>query len=130
MCSVKFLYLTEVIKVDIIFERTLLYDFYGELLTEKQKQAYELHFLEDLSLGEIAEVMDISRQAVHDNLKKSDKQLHKYEEKLKLVDKFVRNKQYVNQIFEMATVSYEDDSQLRKRIDEIKTISANMLSEL
>lgn len=116
--------------MDIIFERTLLYDFYGELLTEKQKQAYELHFLEDLSLGEIAEVMDISRQAVHDNLKKSDKQLHKYEEKLKLVDKFVRNKQYVNQIFEMATVSYEDDSQLRKRIDEIKTISANMLSEL
>ena len=88
--------------MDEIFEKTLLYDFYGELLTEKQKDIYEQYHLEDLSLGEISEQMGISRQGVHDTIKKCEKQLHKYEEKLKLVDKFVSNHERVKRIYEAA----------------------------
>ena len=50
--------------MDEILHLTLLYDFYGELLTEKQKQVFDLHYQDDLSLSEIGEELSISRQAV------------------------------------------------------------------
>ena len=59
--------------MDDILQLTLLYDFYGELLTEKQKQVYELHYQNDLSLTEIGEELSISRQAVRDQLKRTRK---------------------------------------------------------
>ena len=59
--------------MDDILQLTLLYDFYGELLTEKQKQVYELHYQNDLSLTEIGEELSISRQAVRDQLKRTEK---------------------------------------------------------
>ena len=58
-----------------ILEQTLLYDFYGELLTEHQKEIYEQFVLDDLSLGEIAEAEGISRQGVHDLIKRCNKTL-------------------------------------------------------
>ena len=67
--------------MDDILQLTLLYDFYGELLTEKQKQVYELHYQNDLSLTEIGE-------AVRDQLKRTEKILLDYEEKLQLVSRF------------------------------------------
>ena len=70
-------------------ERTLLYDFYGELLTKRQQQIYESVVLEDYSLSEVAEELNISRQGVHDMIKRCDKALEGYEEKLHLVEKFV-----------------------------------------
>ena len=66
--------------MDDILQLTLLYDFYGELLTEKQKQVYELHYQNDLSLTEIGEELSISRQAVRDQLKRTEKILLDYEE--------------------------------------------------
>lgn len=66
----------------------LLYDFYGPLLTERQQQAMQLHYENDLSLTEVAEVMGISRQGVFDLLKRSEKVLEAYEEHLGLVKKF------------------------------------------
>ena len=57
--------------MDEILHLTLLYDFYGELLTEKQKQVFDLHYQDDLSLSEIGEELSISRQAVRDQLKRS-----------------------------------------------------------
>lgn len=71
-----------------IVEQGLLYDFYGELLTEHQRQIYEGIVYDNLSLGEIAQEEGISRQAVHDIVKRCDKALQEYEEKLRLVAKF------------------------------------------
>ena len=62
-----------------------LYDFYGGLLTQRQKNCMELHFFNDLSLGEIAEEYKVSRQAIHDLLKRVEQTLEKYEEQLGLL---------------------------------------------
>lgn len=65
-----------------------LYDFYNSLLTPKQQSYMSLYYLEDYSLGEIAEEYDISRQAVYDNIKRTETMLEEYEEKLGLFQKF------------------------------------------
>lgn len=81
-----------------IVKQTLLYDFYGELLTEHQKTIYEDVAFNDLSLSEIAKEQGISRQGVHDLVKRCDKILNDYEEKLGLVDKFLKTKKMVEEI--------------------------------
>ena len=68
--------------MDELLKQALLYDFYGELLTDHQKEIYEQFILEDLSLGEIARDAGISRQGVHDLLKRCDRTLQEYEEKI------------------------------------------------
>ena len=68
-----------------ILEQSLLYDFYGELLNDHQKEVYEQFVLDDLSLSEIAQEKGISRQGVHDLVKRCQKTLEGYEEKLHLV---------------------------------------------
>ena len=74
--------------MDKILEVTLLYDFYGELLGEKQRDIFEMHYQNDLSLAEIGEILGVSRQAVFDQLKRAEKALSEYEGKLALVEKF------------------------------------------
>ncbi|MBP1759110.1 MAG: hypothetical protein H6Q63_27 [Firmicutes bacterium] len=69
-------------------KRALLVDFYGPLLTEKQRNVWDLHYQQDLSLTEIAEVEHISRQAIHDLLKRTERILNEYEDKLGLVQRF------------------------------------------
>ena len=81
-----------------ILEQALLYDFYGELLTNHQKEVYEQFVLEDLSLSEIAESAGISRQGVHDLVKRCNKILEGYETKLHLVEKFLAIKDKVQHI--------------------------------
>ncbi|MGE5371027.1 MAG: YlxM family DNA-binding protein [Solirubrobacterales bacterium] len=66
----------------------MLYDFYGPLLTERQQQAVELHYEDDLSLSEVAAIMGITRQAVFDLLKRTEKTLEEYERRLRLFEKF------------------------------------------
>ena len=65
-----------------------LFDFYQALLTEKQRSYMELYYLNDLSLGEIAEQYGVSRQAVYDNIRRTEAMLEEYEEKLQLFGKF------------------------------------------
>jgi predicted DNA-binding protein YlxM (UPF0122 family) len=67
----------------------LLLDFYGGLLTERQMLACRLYFAENLSLGEIASELSISRQAVHDTVRRAEQALLSYEDKLGLVARFV-----------------------------------------
>ena len=67
---------------------TMLYDFYGDMLTEKQAEAIELYYNEDLSLAEIAEPLGISRQGVRDNIKRGEKQLVEFEQTLGLARRF------------------------------------------
>ena len=65
-----------------------LYDFYQSLLTKKQQSYMALYYLDDFSLGEIAEEYDVSRQAVYDNIKRTEAMLEEYEAKLLLFEKF------------------------------------------
>lgn len=85
-------------QIDKLVELSLLYDFYGELLKENQKCIYEDYILNDLSLSEIAEQQGISRQGVHDIVKRCSNQLINYEEKLHLIEKFEQTKQKVSKI--------------------------------
>lgn len=102
-------------------EKTLLYDFYGELLTTKQREIYESVVLEDYSLSEVAEEMGISRQGVHDMIKRCNKALEEYEDKLHLVEKFINIRQRVQQIRKLAD-TYQ--------AEEIEKISIEILEEL
>ena len=67
-----------------------LFDFYGELLTEKQKQILDYYYNEDYSLAEIAGVMSVTRQGIFDVIKRSKAMMEAYEEKLGLVEKFLK----------------------------------------
>lgn len=84
--------------MDKVYEVTLLLDFYGQLLTERQFEILDLHFNNDYSLGEIAEHLNISRQGVHDNIKRGKAILSRMEEKLGLVNKFARQKNMAQEI--------------------------------
>ena len=81
-----------------IVEYTLLYDFYGEMLTPHQKAVYEAALFDDLSLAEIAQEQGISRQGVHDALHKAQKALEEYEQKLGLVERFSATRDAINSI--------------------------------
>lgn len=85
------------------YEIAMLLDFYGELLTEKQREAMELYYNEDLSLAEIAEPLAISRQGVRDSIKRGEKQLTDLENTLGLAKRFKEIKQEVVDIREMFT---------------------------
>lgn len=78
--------------MDNIYEISLLLDFYGQLLPEKQYDILDLHFNNDYSLAEIAEHFNISRQGVFDNIKRGKAALLNMEEKLGLVSKFTQQK--------------------------------------
>ncbi len=90
-----------------IVRQTLLYDFYGELLTSHQKEIYEDAVLGDLSLSEIAEAEGISRQGVHDIIRRCDVTMEKYEEKLHLIEKFAQVKTQVELIRSLASANTE-----------------------
>ncbi len=75
-----------------------LFAFYGQLLTDKQKDILTLYCLDDYSLGEIADDLGISRQGVHDAVKRASKTLIGYEEKLGLMNKFNMNTSLLNDI--------------------------------
>ena len=102
-------------------EQTLLYDFYGELLTERQQQVYESVVLEDYSLSEVAENLGISRQGVHDMIKRCNHTLEEYESRLHLVEKFLCIRKQVQKIKELE-VGYN--------AGEITEISNKILEEL
>lgn len=86
---------------DKIVQIALLFDFYGQLLTKKQAEAVDMYYNNDLSLGEISEQLGISRQGVHDTLKRAEKTLFEYEEKLGLVARFAEQKQRIEKIIHM-----------------------------
>ena len=79
-------------------ELSLLYDFYGALLKENQRRMFESSILDDYNLAEIAEDENITRQGVHDAIKRACKQLREYEQKLGLVEKFEKQKELVKKL--------------------------------
>ncbi|MBD3109472.1 putative DNA-binding protein [Bacillus sp. AGMB 02131] len=77
-----------------------LYDFYQSLLTKKQQSYMALYYLDDFSLGEIAEEYDVSRQAVYDNIKRTEAMLEEYETKLLLFEKFQQRSALIQRLKE------------------------------
>ncbi len=110
-----------------IVEQGLLYDFYGELLTEHQKNIYEDFVYHDLSLSEIASEYNISRQGVHDLIRRCDHTLQEYEEKLHLIGKFIRIREKVESIHKLAEEQTSDREEL---IRQMKQLSDDILEEL
>ncbi len=78
--------------------RSMLLDFYGELLTPRQRECFDLHFNEDLSLSEIAEACGISRQGAWDNIRRASESLEEIEEKTGLIRRFAENRARLKQI--------------------------------
>ena len=72
--------------------RSMLLDFYGELLTEKQRDCFDMHYNEDLSLSEIAEQLGISRQGVWDNIRRAESALKEIEANTGLIRRFTQNR--------------------------------------
>lgn len=122
-----------------IVEHGLLYDFYGELLTAHQRQIYEDAVYNDMSLGEIAALQGISRQGVHDLLKRCDKALESYEQRLHLVERFQKVREKVARIGK-ATDELESSAGQTDKTDlsaiqkqllyEIRNLSDEILGEL
>lgn len=117
-----------------IYEQTLLYDFYGELLTEHQRSIYEDAVYNDMSLGEIAEMRGISRQGVHDMIKRCDKILQDYEAKLHLVERFAGAKEKLSEIVELTKLGQSgqemDDAGVMRRMERVRELAEELWQEL
>lgn len=115
-------------KMEEIVQLSLLFDFYGDLLGGHKRQIFEDYILNDLSLSEVADEAGISRQGVHDIIKRCSRKLKEYEEKLHLVEKFEMTKKKVDEIKDLS-------SQMKLTgdfggIDKIEQIAQEILSEL
>ena len=116
------------------YRMTMLFDFYGEVLTPRQKEFFDLYYNEDLSLAEIAENYGISRQGVRDVIARAEAIMTDLEDKTGLMKRFMLMQQQVQAILDAAekiqTVNYRqyDNPELARLADEI-TRSAQALKE-
>ncbi len=101
------------------FEDGMLLDFYGNLLTEKTRNTLELYLDEDLTLTEIADSLNISRQGVHDTVQRGLGQLREYEEKLGLIEKFSSQMTIINEAIEL--IDNDDAEGARVLLEALKT---------
>lgn len=107
--------------------RTMLFDFYGELLTAKQKEYFDLHYNADYSLSEIAEMTGISRQGVWDIIKRAEETLRKTEEKTGLIRRFQENQEAVAEMERTVSRLMEHtDGKARALVEEL-SLSLNKL---
>ncbi|RBW67525.1 putative DNA-binding protein [Bacillus taeanensis] len=99
-----------------------LFDFYQALLTPKQRNYMSLYYLDDYSLGEIAEEFQVSRQAVYDNIKRTEAMLEEYERKLLLFKKFEKRKKLVIELKQLLVNQESYSSELREVIDTLEKL--------
>lgn len=114
--------------VEDVSEVAVLLDFYGQLLTERQYEIMDLHYNSDLSLGEIAEDLGISRQGVHDSIRKAKQTLTDYEKRLGLAERFRQHEKSVEKALDSLKHMGEKVPDLVENKDYIKAI--NLLKEL
>ncbi len=98
---------------------SLLLEFYGELLTERQRELVEFYYNDDLSLSEIAENLGITRQGVRDGLKKAEDALLSFEEKLKLFELWREREKTVALIKKKLEKSGQNDSEIITALDKL-----------
>lgn len=114
--------------MDNVYKMSMLLDFYGQMLTKRQYEIMDLHFNSDYSLGEIAQHFNISRQGVHDNIKRCKGILTNMEEKLGLLNKFAMQKDKEKKILkylegiDKSNMKKEDISILKMVEEEIRRI--------
>lgn len=99
-----------------------LFDFYQSLLTSKQKSYMTLYYLDDYSLGEIAEEFEVSRQAVYDNIKRTENMLEQYEEKLLLFQKYQERRKLYSQLKKIAERNACDKEVLYDFVDKLEKL--------
>ena len=109
-------------------EKSYLYDFYGELLTDHQRNVYRAINFDDLSEAEAARDEGISRQGVHDLMRRTNRQLEEYEERLHLVEKFMKIRRDIREMQKLTDT--EDGRDEKERLGEIRSISSEILEEL
>lgn len=115
--------------MDERYKISVLLDIYGSLLTEKQLDLMNLYFNQDLSLSEIAEVNSTSRQAIHDVIKRCQKLLNNYEDKLKVFDKIESEnkiKEVVNKKIDFILGNL-DSVDIKKELLDIKNVMFNKI---
>lgn len=112
--------IAKVIGMEQFLKQSLLYDFYGELLTEHQRSVYEEVVQNDISCSEAAEMFGVSRQGIHELVKRCNHILEDYESRLHLVERFLRIRAQVQQIQELSA-QYETigKAALAKQVSEI-----------
>ena len=115
-------------EMEEIVEFSLLFDFYGEMLGEHKKQIFEDYVLNDLSLSVIAEEEGISRQGVHDIVKRCTKQLKEYEAALHLVEKFQNMKKKLTDVSELLTIEVSNNR--NQNLEKAKSILTEVMTEL
>jgi predicted DNA-binding protein YlxM (UPF0122 family) len=99
-----------------------LYDFYQSLLTPKQSSYMALYYLDDFSLGEIAEEYNVSRQAVYDNIKRTEAMLEEYEEKLLLFEKFQERSKLIQEMKELLNEGTPSQQTLLEMVAELEKL--------
>jgi len=118
--------------MDKVYETSLLLDFYGQLLTDRQFEIMDLHYNNDFTLTEIAEQLSISRQGVFDNEKRGRALLNEYENKLGLLNKFSQQKQKAEQVqkflkkLELAELSQHNKTIIEQVVQEINELANNI----
>ena len=114
--------------LDKVTETSLLFDFYGNLLTENQRNVMSLYYNEDFSLAEIAETNKVSRQAVHISLKNAEKSLDEYENMLGLLRRWLNNLKIIDEIHADLSTIYACDSELS--LENVKHAIKDALAKL
>ena len=111
------------------FEIVLLYDCYGGMLTEKQREYIEMRYNQDLSLGEIAEMTGVSRQAVFDNLSRTEALLRRMEENIGCVKRDMQTRRAIQELLDAASVlDASSDPAVTEQVQRIRT-AAQLLEE-
>ena len=114
------------------YRMTMLFDFYGELLTQRQREFFDLYYNEDLSLGEIAENNDITRQGVRDVIVRAERTMQEVEDKTGLIRRFLQVREKLDAIqaaaAELKTINYRqyEDPRIEALADTIAQAAADM----
>ncbi len=114
-----------VLLIEKTFEISLLYDFYGDLLTPRQRNILQYYYEDNYTLGEIAEEINVSRQAVYDAVHKAERALHSYEEKLGLLKRFRQRSEEIKRAEETVDsiiAEYGGDAGLAGKLAAVKRI--------
>lgn len=108
-------------EIDKNYRINSLFEFYQPLLTTKQNDYMQLYYGDDYSLGEIAEEFDVSRQAVYDNIRRTEKILETYEQKLHLYQDFINRNQLADQIQAYVDQHYRNDQTLVQLVKQLES---------
>lgn len=116
------------------FTMSMLFDFYGDLLTDKQKELFDLYYNEDLSLSEIAEQAEISRQGVRDAIVRAETILRETEDRLRLVRRYGGVESRVRRIAEAAAYINRENTRIKNReiaaqVGEILTLTRELMGD-